>query len=554
MQSIKKIEDFLLEKKIGEGQFGTVYKSRNIKTNEYFAIKVISKSLFENNKLMRRQLQRETVIMSNARHENLMYLHRSFETNRNYYLVLDHCNGGDLEKFIYENKIKHFSESEAIKIIKQIMKGFQELRKRNVMHRDLKLENIFISGSKIVLGDFGAAKVVKEMTSTTVGTPLNMAPEVMAGEDYNNKSDLWSIGIVFYKLLVGKPPFFALSIGQLKQKALSKSGKNLDFKKKTHFCEQVKNLLRSLLEPNPEKRISWEEFFNHKLFSKDHLQCCKHILKSSNTYLLEKFLIKSPDTISSKNILKEITKAQFINKDKSNNLTAANSPISDESRFQNFHKKVQSRTGINQIFNNSGNSINSPQITSIENSSFNLLTKKTSYQSENHRQNSKFSLSNKYINKIDLINRKMMSKNHFSINDKPTQNNLMKNLKKKSFKFKNFQSPKDFNRETVHTEYFETETDPIYDVKPSIHRQPSTSKRKSAKYHFRTGSLHKNPISRKSLKNKTFGVALTNEKHRKETKNKTTFDFNRIMNKNIKLNSKKDKTSKSTRIGKDRSN
>ena len=302
MQSLKKIEDYILEQKIGEGQFGTVYKARNIKSNKYFAVKVISKSLFANNKLMRRQLKRETEIMSSARHPNLMHLHRSFETGRNYYLILDLCEGGDLENFVLKHKIKRFSESESIEILSQIVKGFEELRKRNVMHRDLKLENIFIQGSNVILGDFGAAKVVKEMTSTTVGTPLNMAPEVMAGEDYNNKSDLWSIGIVFYQLLVGKPPFFALSIGQLKQKALTKSGKNLDFKKQTHFCEKVRTLLRELLESDPQKRISWEDFFTHEIFSKEHKNCCEEISKRSEIPFLEKFRVNTSESLSSKNL------------------------------------------------------------------------------------------------------------------------------------------------------------------------------------------------------------------------------------------------------------
>lgn len=300
MQSIKKIEDYILENKIGEGQFGTVYKAKNIKTNNYFAIKVISKSLFQKNKLMRRQLKRETMIMSQSRHENLMFLHRSFETSRNYYLVLDFCEGGDLEKFISQHKIKYFSEPEAINVIRQIMHGFQELHRRNVMHRDLKLENIFINGSHVILGDFGTAKVVKEMTSTTVGTPLNMAPEVMAGDDYNNKTDLWSIGIVFYQLLIGKPPFFALSIGQLKQQALTKSGENLDFKNKNHFCEDAKDLLKKLLEPDPEKRISWCDFFNHVIFTQTHETSCTKCIQSTSTPLLEKLSSAPQHSPSSK--------------------------------------------------------------------------------------------------------------------------------------------------------------------------------------------------------------------------------------------------------------
>ena len=301
MQSVKKIEDYLLEEPIGEGQFGKVYRACHVKTKKHFAVKVISKKLFKNNKLLKNQLKRETVIMSGKQHTNLMHMHRSFETSRNYYLVLDLCEGGDLNHFMRKNKIKNFGEAEAIFIMKQVIKGFVELQKRNVIHRDLKLENIFIKGTTIVLGDFGVAKVVKEMTSTTVGTPLNMAPEVMARNDYDSKSDLWSLGILLFELLFGKAPFFALSIGELKHMAQTKSGKNLNLKKYSHICDEIKDLLKQLLEPNPVKRISWKNLFNHKIFSKNHLNSCCHYKKSNKSFFLKKFEKKQKSSSSSKN-------------------------------------------------------------------------------------------------------------------------------------------------------------------------------------------------------------------------------------------------------------
>jgi serine/threonine-protein kinase ULK/ATG1 len=289
MQNIKKIENFLLETKIGEGQFGEVFRAKEIDSGKVFAIKVIPKSLYEGNKLMRRQLKLETSIMNRMSHPNLMHLHKSFETMRNYYLVLDLCEGGDLEKFMVRNKIKNFSEKEALSILAQIRDGFVELRKKDIMHRDFKLENIFLRKGRVILGDFGAAKVVKEMTSTTVGTPLNMAPEVLEGSDYNHKSDLWSIGIVFYRLIVGKPPFFAFSIGELKKKAIKLSGQNLGFKKKTHLCGRVKTFLRSMLEPDPEKRMTWKQFFEHPIFDKEHLNSCTSIQECALPYYLDEF-------------------------------------------------------------------------------------------------------------------------------------------------------------------------------------------------------------------------------------------------------------------------
>ena len=79
------------------------------------------------------------------------------------------------------------------------MIGFVELRNYNVIHRDLKLTNIFLNKNKVVIGDFGFAKTGKNMSGTTLGTPLTMAPEMIKGDSYyTSKTDLWSIGIVFY--------------------------------------------------------------------------------------------------------------------------------------------------------------------------------------------------------------------------------------------------------------------------------------------------------------------------------------------------------------------
>ena len=275
MKTFKKIHNFILENKIGEGSYGKVYKAQDTLTKKIFAVKVIPKSDYEYDKLLRKQLKSEMMIMSEKPHPHLMHLHKSFETDNNYYFVMDYCEEGDLEKFIIKHKIKYFEEKETINIMCQVRDAFKELQKRNIIHRDFKLENIFVSKDKIILGDFGVAKVVKEMTTTTVGTPLNMAPEISGDYNYNNKSDLWSIGVALYKMLVGKPPFFGFTIGEIKNQIKLTSGANLQFDKKTHFCEAVKDLMKGLLQEDPKKRISWEEFFNHKVFTEKHLNNCK---------------------------------------------------------------------------------------------------------------------------------------------------------------------------------------------------------------------------------------------------------------------------------------
>lgn len=286
MKQQKRISEYSLREPVGAGRFGTVHRAVHLSSQRPYAIKIIPKKICRGNKMILRQLKREVEILKGPRHPNLMRLHESFESQRNYYLVLDLCEKGDLAALMRRKGIAHFSERESLAVMRQALAGFRELRRRRVMHRDLKLENVFVRGGCVVLGDFGAAKVVKDMTSTTVGTPLNMAPEVMAGGDYDSKSDLWSLGVFFYQLLLGKPPFFAFSLGELLQIVRRKAGQRLDLRGAEHFCQETQALLKLLLEPEPSKRISWEEVFAHRLFKEEHCKTCPSCLKEGETSFL----------------------------------------------------------------------------------------------------------------------------------------------------------------------------------------------------------------------------------------------------------------------------
>ncbi len=145
--------------------------------------------------------------MSTINHPNVMHLYEYMETQNNYYLVLQYCNNGDLENYL--KKYGNLSESEAVYFLMQIMNGFRELHIHQIMHRDVKLANMFLKEDTIVIGDFGFAKQGVEATKTRLGTPITMAPELLMSKEtsYTNKADLWSIGVVFYQLLFGKNPF-----------------------------------------------------------------------------------------------------------------------------------------------------------------------------------------------------------------------------------------------------------------------------------------------------------------------------------------------------------
>ena len=142
-----------------------------------------------------------------------------------------------------------------------------------IIHRDLKLENILIKykdkGHKkyiIKLSDYGCSKRLSSLTKNYLnsvnGTLLYMAPEILKGEEYNYKCDLWSIGIIIYKLYFGKFPYFGANENAIIKKIEELGNKKL----KETDNKELDNLIRNLLEKDPSKRLTWDQYFNHSFF------------------------------------------------------------------------------------------------------------------------------------------------------------------------------------------------------------------------------------------------------------------------------------------------
>ena len=266
----KKIGNYVMTKTLGQGQFGKVFKAKNVLTGEEFAIKKMDKSKIKANPILERLLQTEVAIMHDINHPNIIHLHEFLESSKNYYLVLDYCNQGDFEHYLKLKKLKYMEEPEAVKVLKQIANGFQELRKRKILHRDFKVANIFMKDDTVVIGDFGFAKSGQEMAETKLGTPLTMAYEILCPESedstYNAKADLWSVGVVYYQLLFGETPFFGFTMPDLIKDIRRKANGNLKYPRS--ISAESKDLLERILVTDPNKRMDWHTFFNHPLFDK----------------------------------------------------------------------------------------------------------------------------------------------------------------------------------------------------------------------------------------------------------------------------------------------
>ena len=263
----KKVGNYYLVSHLGKGQFGTVYKGMHCEdSSKIFAIKAVNKESVQKDAYVHKLFQTEVEVMTKINSPNIMHLYEFIETANNYYLVIQYCNNGDLEKYL----AKHgkLPEDQAVYFLMQIMNGFQTLNFHKIMHRDIKLANVFLNDDTIVIGDFGFAKKGVDVTKTKLGTPITMAPEMLNGNgsEYTNKADLWSIGIVFYQLLFGRIPFEVRNYDELKEKVQSQSGANLRFPPEIPISAEAKSILRQLLQSNPAERIEWNEFFQHKLF------------------------------------------------------------------------------------------------------------------------------------------------------------------------------------------------------------------------------------------------------------------------------------------------
>ncbi|KAJ1431863.1 kinase-like domain-containing protein [Ochromonadaceae sp. CCMP2298] len=173
----KAVGDYVLKEKIGKGSYADVYKSYHKHTGHKFAIKTISKEILSEPKLLV-GLESEIKIMREFVHENIVCLQEYFSSEKNIYLVLELCEGGDLSKFI--RKRKRLEERLSHSFLAQLAAGLSFLQEKNFIHRDLKPANVLLSefsdNAVLKLADFGFARQlsVASLAQTRCGTPLYM--------------------------------------------------------------------------------------------------------------------------------------------------------------------------------------------------------------------------------------------------------------------------------------------------------------------------------------------------------------------------------------------
>ena len=271
-----------LKKKIGEGSYGIVYKAKDLKNdNNLVAIKQVSKMKINRDLYLIEALKKELSIMRFISCDNSVKLIEDFQTEENYNFVMELCDSDlddELKKYI-KNKKRGFNELEVYEIMTQFNKVFSKMQEEHIIHRDLKLKNIMLKynnnipyiGFIIKLSDFGFSKFMdSDLTGTNLGSPATKAPEIMIGKDYNAKADLWSVGVIMFQLFYNRLPFPAKNIRELKIAIFNSNGVKLPENNNNSMSDICFSLINTLLQKDPENRINFKEYFNHKFFSEKH--------------------------------------------------------------------------------------------------------------------------------------------------------------------------------------------------------------------------------------------------------------------------------------------
>ncbi|KAG7017265.1 Serine/threonine-protein kinase ATG1c [Cucurbita argyrosperma subsp. argyrosperma] len=248
------VADYLVGRQIGSGSFSVVWHARHRVHGTEVAIKEISMTRLS--KKLQDSLMSEIFILKRINHPNIIRLYDIIEVPGKIHLVLEYCKGGDLSFYI-QQRHGRIPEAIAKHFLQQLAAGLKILRDNNLIHRDLKPQNLLLSASDdnsvLKIADFGFARSLQPrgLAETLCGSPLYMAPEIMQLQKYDAKADLWSVGAILFQLVTGRTPFTGNNQIQLLQNIVKST--------ELHFPSDIndlsfdcKDLCRKLLRRNPE--------------------------------------------------------------------------------------------------------------------------------------------------------------------------------------------------------------------------------------------------------------------------------------------------------------
>ncbi|XP_054017312.1 serine/threonine-protein kinase PLK1 [Dryobates pubescens] len=252
---------------LGKGGFARCYELTEAESQEVFAGKVVPKSLLVKPH-QKEKMSMEIAIHRSLAHRHVVGFHGFFEDSNFVYVVLELCRRRSLLELHKRRKV--LSEPEVRYYLRQTILGCQYLHSNRVIHRDLKLGNLFLSDDmEVKIGDFGLATKVEydgERKKTLCGTPNYIAPEVLGKKGHSFEVDIWSIGCIMYTLLVGKPPFETSCL----KETYIRIKKN-EYTIPQHINPVAANLIQKMLRSDPATRPTIDELLSDEFFTSGYI-------------------------------------------------------------------------------------------------------------------------------------------------------------------------------------------------------------------------------------------------------------------------------------------
>ncbi|KAG2191340.1 hypothetical protein INT46_011922 [Mucor plumbeus] len=242
------------KKTLGVGSFAVVKECVHRSTGQPFALKIILKKAIAD-------------ILKQVRHPHIVSMHNLYESKDAVYIVTDLASGGELFQQLL--KKGSYTEKDASNLTRQMLEGLQYLHERDIVHRDMKPENLLFqtagNDSNLMITDFGLSKILKaqdDILTTACGTPGYVAPEVLLQTGHNKPVDLWSVGVILFTLLSGYTPFWGEDQASLFESIMS-GQYEYDEEYWSDISGSARNLIDKLLTFDPNTRITAEEALLH---------------------------------------------------------------------------------------------------------------------------------------------------------------------------------------------------------------------------------------------------------------------------------------------------